>query len=109
MSADNWAVCPRCKAREEARIAELKRRADEAYGKIPVAEFDALRREAETPLDAEKFRTFREDWEIGIFEPDLRQLFISYAGSCSVCGLEAEHRHEATIYDPAEDDELADA
>lgn len=84
MSADNWAVCPRClteatnvHATEEARIAGL-------YGQVPVGEFDA-ERAALAEVDPEKFRTFREDYDFyGAEEGEVRA---KYSGGCKTCGL----------------------
>lgn len=101
MSASNWAICPRCKAREEARIVELQKRADKAYGKVPVDEFDALRRAAETPIDEDALATFREDYEI--YGAEDGQLIVSYGGGCENCGLKHSFRHDATFYDPERD------
>ena len=84
MSANNWAVCPACLARVEAEKEGQRAATAEAYGKVPVEEFDALRSEASKPIDRERLRTFREDWEIGVDEDSV---IVSYTGACSVCGL----------------------
>lgn len=93
MSASNWAICPRCLKRERERIAELQERASKGYGALPLAEFDVLRAEAAKPLDEEKFRTFREDYEFyGADEGTA-----TYGGSCSVCKVELAFKHEHPI------------
>ena len=84
MSADNWAVCPRCV--KQARAAEAKALAKvmATYGKVPVEEFDRAR--ADIPdLDPEKFRTFREDYEI--YGAEDGTVKVSYSGGCDTCGL----------------------
>lgn len=92
MSADNWAVCPRCEAtRQSALVTE---RADVAalYGKVPVDEFD-IRRGALRLFEAEMPKsTFREDYEFYGVEDGT--LCISYRGECNVCGLKFEHHSE---------------
>lgn len=85
MSADNWAVCPRCLSREEKRKAELKVRARAAYGVMPIEEFDVLRAEADEPIDIQKLHSFREDYEI--YGADEGTVTVVYAGSCKVCSL----------------------
>lgn len=92
MSADNWAVCPRCRKREEARIADLQRRATEAYGQLPVDEFDALRAEAAKGIDLQKLCTFREDYEI--WGADDGTVRVNYSGECQACGLDLHFEHE---------------
>lgn len=92
MSADNWAICPRCleggrEAHDEAVQAVMA-----TYGKIPVDEFDA-KRAALPQLDPEKFRTFREDYEF--YGADAGEVVADYSGHCSQCGLGvdfSEHR-----------------
>ena len=84
MSADNWAVCPRCV--KQARAAEAKALAKvmASYGKVPVEEFDRARADVPTS-DPEKFRTFREDYEI--YGADDGDVVVDYGGSCTECGL----------------------
>ena len=82
MSASNWAICPKCKHDEENRITELRKRAAEAYGTIPVEEFDALRAAAEIPEPSKQ--TFREDYKI--YGAETGEVTVSYSGHCEVCG-----------------------
>lgn len=108
MSADNWAVCPKCVANEEKRLRSVLDSAvklrDESYGKVPVVAFNEIHAramEAERNLDAlsdrlEEFRTFREDYEIWGAEECAVQ--VGYSGGCSKCRLSLEftHKHEVT-------------
>ena len=91
MSADNWAVCPRClmraKAEEGRQLAEVMRR----YGKIPVAEFDAAR-SAIQPVDPHKLTTFREDYVISGAEAGV--ITVSYSGHCQTCGFGTDFKDE---------------
>lgn len=87
MSADHWAICPRCitDAREKA---EAEREAVMAlYGTVPVAEFEA-KREALNEVDPEQFRTFREDYEFWGAEDG--EVHADYSGQCMTCGLSAK-------------------
>lgn len=94
MSADNWALCPRCIARakkaEAAQLAEVM--AD--YGKIPVAEFDA-RRAAIEPVEIQDYQTFREEYDI--YNPGGGTVAVSYSGGCNVCGLGLKFENEHQI------------
>lgn len=83
MSADNWAVCPSCLAVAEETKAAQARLAQEAYGHVEIEEFDRLRIEASTPINQDKLRTFREDYE---FWMDGTVVNVSYDGRCTVCG-----------------------
>lgn len=69
MSADNWAVCPRCIG--EARSID--------FGPI-VPE-----------VDEELYRTFREDYEF--YGADEGVVTASYSGHCRKCGLETDFEH----------------
>ena len=83
MSADNWAICPSCLAKAEADKSALEAEVASAYGKVPVEAFDALRERANVPINREKLRTFREDYEFWIDGTTVR---VSYKGGCHVCG-----------------------
>lgn len=95
MSADNWAICPRCRARAAAVKDALIAKLAEAYGKVPVEEFDALRAEAEEPLHLENLQTFREDYEFYGAEDGV--VTASYSGSCKTCGLSLSFKDEHPI------------
>src|SRR4051794_29660360 len=89
MSADNWAVCPRCWDNAQRDAAEHKRAVMSLYGQIPVEEFDA-KRDTLTEPDRETYCTFREDYEIGA---DGGEVVASYRGQCTVCALSCEFGH----------------
>lgn len=93
MSADNWTQCPQCLARAEAAHADLQRRASEAYGVLPLAEFDALRAEAEKPVAVNE--RWREDYEI--YGAESGTVHVSYTGSCTVCKLSIKFSDEHPI------------
>lgn len=84
MSADNWAVCPVCLDAAITAKEERQRIAREAYGAVPIEEFDRLRREAAPPVDREACRTFREDWDFHLGQNGT--LSYDYRGSCEECG-----------------------
>lgn len=94
MSANNWAVCPRCLT--EARKAEAAALAEvmDSYGKVPVHEFDRARRALVTQ-PADDFRTFREDYDIDGATAGL--VTVSYRGGCQQCGLALDFKHSHPI------------
>ena len=113
MSANNWAICPRCAKRDmeiadqEVRLTEEAR--DEAYGKVSrerFIELDQLVRKAQS-FRQEKInnphrtglQTLREDWLIGIFPeaPSAASLYIKYHGRCDQCYLDIKFQHMETV------------
>lgn len=115
MSADNWALCPRCKARKMAEFDKLRADVLAVYGEVDVAEFDRRRSAVEATIaafDEDTLFTFREDFEIGINNfvpnrPGVAVVYACYGGSCGQCGLEHTFtRGPIDVYDPATDPEL---
>lgn len=92
MSADNWADCPRCKVIREAALTERERAVENAYGKVPVAEFDAMRAELERDANTLIDPTFREDYEIYGAEDGVVK--VRYQGRCKDCGLSLKFEHD---------------
>lgn len=90
------AVVPRCLRQARAEREQLERQVTQAYGVVPVDEFDALRARAAVPLDEESLRTFREDYEIGVDGGEGR-FFLVYRGGCRVCQLSHRFRHEEQL------------
>ena len=85
MSADNWAQCPRCAANRQAAVRDLIAKAAQAYGVLPISEFDKLRQSA-VDLECESLNsTYRENYEISGAEDG--EVVVSYRGSCARCGL----------------------
>lgn len=95
MSADNWAVCPRCKKQHETAITQADTAAAAAYGSVPVAEFDALRAAADAMRNQYPDKLFREDYEIGGAEDGVVK--VSYAGSCKKCTLSLSFEIERVL------------
>lgn len=95
MSADNWAECPRClRVRKENDDAE-QARIDAAYGKVSVAEFDAMRAVLAKAMQVPVEETFREDYEFSGVASGV--LLISYSGSCRTCGLSLKFKREEVL------------
>lgn len=94
MSADNWAICPGCVKEAHRAHRDLVLRAAEGYGRLSLAEFDALRAEADLGVNEEKFRTFREDYEIYLDED---AVMVSYSGHCQKCSAGTDFRYEHAV------------
>lgn len=101
MSADNYAMCPRCRGHRQAKAEAARDRVTEAYGVVDLDEFDRLRAEADR-LDEQIDRpglkngdeTFREDYSIGIRDDEL---VIRYRGGCPACGLSLSFDHSQPV------------
>lgn len=100
MSADNWAVCPRCVARAKKTEADQLAKVVATYGKIPVAEFDAARATIK-PVRQVDYETFREDYEIHGASGGV--VTVDYSGHCSKCGLGLNFKDDHPIPGADED------
>ena len=98
MSADNWAICPRCVDRARAEAAAKFQAAVDAYGKVTPEEYETLRAEAQVPVYPEAFRTFREDHEF--YGAADGTITASYSGHCQTCGLGLDFKDEHPFYEP---------
>lgn len=87
MSADRWSICPGCLHNATVAAAKAVDDVRNLYGKVPVEEFDTLRA-ALKPVQAEDYRTFREDYEVGIREGGI--VVVDYFGKCTTCDLKAQ-------------------
>jgi len=85
MSADNWAVCPKCKIRIDKERDELIQKVSSAYDKIPAEEY--LRLKSQLNDYVEYPRELREDYEQGIDEDG--EYGVNYRGRCchQECGF----------------------
>lgn len=94
MSADNWATCPKCLAEAKAKKAALEHAVQDAYGKVPIEEFDEMRTEAEKPVNIDQ--TLREDYELFI-EEDTGLFRVIYDGFCKTCGFGKKYRYSEQL------------
>jgi len=92
MSADSWAVCPKCKVKAEQAQANLLSRVETDYGKFAANEYLELIEQSKQPLEME--HTLREDWEIGIREGEFH---VFYGASCETCGFSHEFEHKQPV------------
>ena len=85
MSADNWAVCPRCARRHRDKLRAGAAKVAEAYGKVSVEEWDRMRAEQAEREDVGIDASFREDYEF--YGAEDGSVVASYSGCCVHCGL----------------------
>lgn len=104
MSADNWAVCPKCLSAAQKAHDEEAAKVYEQYGKVPPDEFDRLRAELQ-PVDPDTFRTFREDYEF--YGAEEGEIHARYKGSCDGCGLSVDLEADKKFW-PDSNKEAAD-
>lgn len=103
MSADNWAVCPKCLGVAMEAWAKKLMAVQNSYGVAPPEEYMANLKEASNQPDPETFRTFREDYEVGLIDGlNLNRaagpmFFVSYSGGCRECGFGHTYNHEEPI------------
>jgi hypothetical protein len=95
VSADNWAVCPRCDQRHEAEVEAKFKAVDDAYGKVPMAEFTEMTAAARAFSQTKVDPTFREDYEFYGAEDGV--VVAAYRGQCTVCALSLTFKHEHPI------------
>ena len=97
MSADNWAVCPRCKIRIEKEKQKLLSKVEESYGKIDQKKWEQLKSDADfnaTKME-KKFHTLREDYELGVCPNG--EFSISYHAHCEGCKLSFNFKHAEMV------------
>lgn len=83
MSADRWAICPKCKKTLNEKRDSAIRKAKASYGKVPEEDYRAAMDAAGKPVSLEE--TFREDYEQGMDEDGTYS--VSYGGYCKRCGF----------------------
>lgn len=93
VSANNWAMCPRCHAQALVRSKEFKIAAEKSYGKVSPDEYLAARERAALPLTLEE--SLREDYLIGIGIDG--KFTVDYLGRCDPCGLEFRYSYSAMV------------
>lgn len=92
MSADAWAICPLCVVDARAEHDRKVRALNEAYGKLPREEWQAMDDELPDEFDPYSVEpTVREDYEIGFdgSDPTQNHAEIHYKGVCQTCGASA--------------------
>lgn len=88
MSADNWAICPRCEERKKKLEEEVK----SLYGQISAEDY--LKKVEELKVQNKDLYTLREDYEIGIYKGQFR---VDYGASCKVCGFNYSYKYNDRV------------
>ena len=95
MSADNWGICPTCKAAKAKKADMAEKSAEKKYGNIPADAYMALMEEvanlrSAAAADSDE-RTLREDYELGV---DSEGTFeVNYRASCQTCDFKFSFKH----------------
>lgn len=90
MSADNWAICPKCDEAHQAMLAKERADLEKQYGKIPIDDF--IKRKARVDaLPPQPQNTLRENWELGITGGSFE---VNYHASCRNCLFKYDYKHE---------------
>lgn len=90
MSADNWAICPKCKKDDDEKWKIHEERLATSYGKMPVDEYMKLR----ALKKEEPETTLREDYDIGLYDGSF---YVDYSAKCSCCDFEFNFKKEINI------------
>jgi len=101
MSADGYAVCPRCLAAAEKKLAEQAEILANGYGTVSVDEYNEAVKAVNEGLgpefeEGEYTGTMREDYE---FYVRGNTLHVDYGAQCRVCNLTFNLNQEHTIWD----------
>ena len=102
MSADNWAVCPRCLAK--AVKAHMLLTGEIKGNETMSPDVKRLALSAIPDVDPEDYRTWREDYEFSGVTTGW--ITASYSGSCTECGLSADFTSLHDILLPREEKDL---
>lgn len=85
MGADNWTICPKCKAKQVADEIQQQKDIAAAYGKVSMAIYTDMQNKSLPKLR----ETLGEDYEI--YMEDTGLLIIKYLCHCDRCGFEFSH------------------
>lgn len=98
MSADNWAVCPRCRTNVDGLNQARINAPGKAYGKVAADVYHKLVDDAKSLLPYKE--SLREDFGIGIVKTDRDEkprFVVDYSARCIDCGFTHKFKHETEI------------
>ena len=93
MSADNWAICPKCKKMALDKQYEQLVKIRKKYGEMSPDEYEAAIFATNTPIELDE--TLREDYEFHIDEEGL--FSAEYSARCDRCGFKHSFKHSEEI------------
>jgi hypothetical protein len=88
MSADNYAICPKCFARHESDVIAKKAELAEVYGKVTRNEYERMSADLAELKENGLEATLREDYEI--VNDNAGTVTIKYGAACPWCGFSCE-------------------
>ena len=91
MSADNWAVCPKCKQERMLKIEKLHKKIKDSYGEISEIDYLDLLKEVKEVVKESDDHTLREDYDIGTFDGD--HFEVNYGALCEVCNFKFSYQY----------------
>ena len=94
MSADNWAICPKCAEKADASQQARILGAAEKYGKIPADEYVKLSKEVSKVEELEA--TLREDYGFSI--DNNGKFHATYRAECSVCDFHFAFKESKQVF-----------
>lgn len=96
MSADNWAICPKCKQKRLDDIERKQEQVQKSYGKVSAIEYSRMLTEVNRLSDATKLpHNLREDYELGIDEDGT--FSVSYEAGCRICGFRHFYKYQEKV------------
>lgn len=93
MSADNWAICPKCQELTDDRQEMLEEKLSKSYGVVPPEEYLRLFENSRKKVNLEP--TLREDYEIGIL--NTAEFYVRYEAVCRTCGFSYAYKYDQNI------------
>lgn len=93
MSADNWAICPKCLELAQDRQEALEEKLEKSYGVVSPEQYLRLFEKSREKPKLEQ--TLREDYEIGIL--NTAEFYVRYKGACTKCGFNYEYKYDQNI------------
>ena len=95
MSADNWVICPYCKANADKELQKKVDHVADSYGKVTLFDWNEMNERLREAQSEELEKTFREDYEIGVSSDGTFE--VDYRGSCINCRLQFTYKHEQQV------------
>lgn len=95
MSADNWAVCPKCNAGKLQKLHKMTQEVANSYGKVDANTYqEKLLKLSKLSSEKDQEYTLREDYEIGVRG---NKFSVDYIASCDECGFELPFKFEQDL------------
>ena len=93
MSADRWAICPKCRKKAVGEKESLIKKAEDGYGQLSQKDYETIVFDSRTPINLTE--TLREDYEIYMEDDGL--FSVEYSASCDTCGFKYNFNHSEQV------------